>query len=122
MTLYQTRATTTLSDNTTKNIDFTVPEGKIWIVHYVRMNNGDDVSRNLQVQILDSSGALLHVAQSRTVGAGSSSEMLFYETDAYTGRPLLIKGGNKLRLQWSAGGASSGGSSYYALTYEEIPE
>lgn len=126
MTLYQSRETVTLSDNTTKIVDLTVPLGKIWKVHAIMMHNGDDVSRNLEVQIINSSSFLLHyVSYASSVSSGDYREMISYESSTvgkHPFKPLIIKGGNKLRLKWNAGGTSSGGTAYYCVTYEEIPE
>jgi len=127
MTLYHLRSSTTLSSDTTKNLDLTVPSGKIWRVHRVNMLNGDDVSRDVRVQIRDSSGNLIHkVGGPLTLAAGASGDIIPYLKTAPDAEPgaitILVKGGYNLRLIWAAGGASSGGTAYYSITYEEIPE
>ena len=127
--LHQARASTTLANNTTKNVDLTVPNGKRWLVYMVNMTNGDDVDRSCNVFILDGSGNTLHVLGYATIsaGGGSSKELLGgmetgTNTTYFRKVPILVKGGNKLRLTWNAGGASSGGTSYYCVTYEELTE
>jgi len=122
--IYQSRDSVTLENNTAKNVLLTVPAGKIWRVHAVRMHNGDDVSRDVQVKILDSSNNTLHILSDASLTASSYKEMLnFLPTTpaaAACPNPVLIKGGNKLQLSWAAGGTSSGGTAYYSITYEEV--
>jgi len=124
--LYQERNSVTLANNTAKNLDLTVPEGKIWKLLGVRLHNGDDVQRVLRCYILDGSGNVLHSLGSATAAAGAQYEFLGYHpTGVSSSAPLmenLVKGGNKLRLVWESGGASSGGTAYYMLTYQEMVE
>jgi len=127
MTLYQSRASVTLSDNTTKEVYLTVPKGKIWKIYAIMMHNGDDVDRGAEVKIMDSNNNVLHGLSSTTITAGARREMISHEPTAPASSipfkfPVLIKGGNKLYLKWAAGGASSGGTAYYCITYEEVPE
>jgi len=128
MTLYQARQSTSLSNNTTKTVDLTIPNGKIWKIYAINMHNGDDVNRLCSVKIVDSSGNLLHNLAYTTINAGSIMEMLSFiktsisDNAPFISTPTLIKGGNKLRLTWNAGGTSSGGTSYYTITYQEVPE
>ena len=127
MTLYQSAQSTSLANNTDKIIDLTVPQGKIWIVHAIHMHNGDDVSRNMEAWIADSSNIVLHrLGIISGAPAGSHYEIFGYVPTSSqthgTKQPIKIKGGNKLRLKWTAGGASSGGTAYYCITYDEVPE
>lgn len=127
MTLYQSRDSVSLSNNTTKSLILTVPKGKIWRVYAIYMHNGDDVSRNLSVFILNGNNNIVHkLAYASGVGAGVTREMLGYIPSSVSEYgcvpPVIIKGGNKLKLNWAAGGTSSGGTAYYCVTYEEIPE
>jgi len=126
MTLYQSRASTTLADNTTKTLDLTVPQGKKWKIHAIMMHNGDNVTRNLTAKVVDTSGNTLMNLATYDAGAGAEVTLIPYLSNAETPYPgavtILIKGGNKLRLIWVAGGASSGGTAYYCITYEEVPE
>lgn len=127
--LYQERASVTLVNNTTKTLDLTVPAGKRWLVYMVSMTNGDDVDRTANVFVVDGSGNTLHVLGYATIsaGGGSMKELLGgietgTNTTYFRKIPILIKAGNKLRLKWNAGGTSSGGTSYYCVTYEEVVE
>jgi len=123
--LYQSKGTTTLADNTAKAIDFTVPPGKVWKLSYIFMENGDDVSRSCQAYLLDDSGNLIGFIGSLSVNAGSHVTFPLNNGDRVNCRGycnILVKGGNKVRLYWTAGGASSGGSSDYCVCYEEMLE
>jgi len=125
--LYQERTSVTLVNDTTKTVDLTVPSGKRWVIHALRMENGDDVTRVLDVHIIDGSGNVLHKMANESVGAGIGREMINHHPTAVAGASpwrgdILVKAGNKLRLVWNAGGASSGGTGYYMLTYEEMVE
>jgi len=125
--LYQERGSVTLANNTAKQLDLTVPDGKRWLVHAIKMHNGDDVSRNVAARITDSSDNVLHLIGIKTgLSAGSEIELLYVINAAASygvaGKPVLIKGGNRLTLYWAAGGTSSGGTAYYCVTYEEVVE
>ena len=91
------------------------------------MHNGDDVARTLEAWVADSSNnILLKIGVYNNAGAGSRIQIDGYIPGSAGGygvrNQLLIKGGNKLRLKWAAGGTSSGGTAYYCITYEEVPE
>jgi len=127
MTLYQSRGNVTLENDTAKILDLTVPKGKKWIIYDICVQNGDDVARTIWAGIRDENGnPLAYFGSAASVNAGSYTTLTgFCPTSAtlYTGRvPMPIKGGNKLRIYWAAGGASSGGTAYYCITYEEVPE
>jgi len=128
MTLYQARSSVTLQNDTTKTLYVTVPQGKKWFVYGVMMYNGDNIARDMKVWIADGSNNILHrLGNASSVDAGGSREMLGYVSTGVSWyginvTPIPIKGGNKLVLIWSAGGASSGGTAYYCITYEEVPE
>jgi len=126
MTLYQSRESTTLTDNTTKIIYLTVPKGKIWILKGIRMHNGDDVDRSCAVAVVDANNNEIFKLSSVTIPAGQARMMLPFLTTAESTDVapfnFPIKGGNKLKLYWGAGGASSGGTSYYSVIYEEVVE
>jgi len=126
MTLYQVRQSVTLSNNTTKDVYLSVPLGKKWIIHAIMMRNGDDVNRDLSVKITDGSNNVIHVVSIKSSASPNVEyTMCPFQADAVqigTGFKPIIKGGNKLLLRWAAGGTSSGGTGYYGLTYEEVPE
>jgi len=123
--LYQSRGSVTLENNVTKDLTFTVPEGKKWLVYAIMMHNGDDVQRTVLALVRDGSDNNLHELGSMAISAGGMEELLVEATSvgSYKGmRGFPIKGGNKLFLRWLAGGTSSGGTSYYCITYEEMLE
>jgi len=129
MTLYQSRGSVTLVNNTAKVLELTVPKGKIWRLYGVTMHNGDDVSRNMSCSIIDENGNLLFYIGSTSTAApaGAYRNLLRYvdtssASDVGSPFPLPVKGGNKVKLAWAAGGTSSGGTAYYCVTYEEVPE
>jgi len=126
MTLYQSRQSTTLVNNTTKHVYLQVPKGKIWRVHHVMMNNGDDVNRTMSITIVDKNNNVLHPSTLISNATPSSNYNLLPNLDTQTYNLgfnyLIIKGENKLKLSWNAGGESSGGTAYYCVTYEEVPE
>jgi len=126
MTLIQERTSVTLENNTSKTIDLTVPEGKIWKLWAINVFNGDDVTRNITAYIFDSAGNRLHAIGGANVSASNYVEILSYAPTSpaknMIAYPILIKGGNKLRIVFYAGGTSSGGTGYYSLSYEEVPE
>ena len=125
--LNQARGSVTLASDTTKTETLAVPAGKIWLVLAIMMHNGDDVSRTMYADIVDASGNKLHnLGERSSTPAGSYVEILGYVPTAGTyhggfgAKPVLVKGGNKINLVWSAGGASSGGTAYYCVTYLEV--
>ena len=127
--LYQTLGTVTLVNNTGKELLLTVPDGKIWKIYAVRMHNGDDVARNQLLKVVDSNSNSLHfLGYVANATAGNTYEMLSHIPTSpqirapFVGGPVLVKGGNKLSLTWQAGGASSGGTAQYCVTYEEVAE
>jgi len=123
---YQEIDSVTLANNTSKVLNLTVPSGKIWIIHQIMMHNGDDVQRNCRVRITDSSGNNLAELGAQSLGAGVVQYNMVGTprnvADNYPGCVRKVKGGNKISLQWDAGGASSGGTANYCISYEEVVE
>jgi len=123
--LYQEQGNVTLVNDTTKDLYLTVPDGKKWLVHAIPLHNGDDVTRVLAAFIVDGSNNTLHELESGSAASGARLELLRIfsaSPDKSTACSLPIKSGNKLKLRWAAGGASSGGTAYYCVTYEEMVE
>jgi len=113
----------TVTNNTTKTIYVTVPAGKLWLLLGVRMVNPDDVARALSLQVRDSDDNLICVLATKNT---SSNQALQWPNTASSDNEKrnptfqLLKGGDKLRCNWPAGGASSGGTASPGLIVEYL--
>jgi len=125
----QVRTSIALVNNTLLSVKMgpTAYGGLHWWVLRVRMTNGDDVARVCSVRILNVSNFMIHELSSGSLNTTVTSEMLLGmgTTIAATGNkdcgngPIILAPGCQLELEWAAGGASAGGTGYYAVDYQE---
>ena len=114
----------TLVSDTTLTITITVPNGELWLFYGGRAKNGDDVNRNVRVIIYNSSDKpILRLTNTQVVSA--ASEFTFPNTSAdplmYNGgKPVPLKGGDKIKITFFAGGASSGGTAEVSALVEKF--
>lgn len=112
--------TTTLVNNTTKEVTITVPAGKRWTFMLGGVENVDNVPRVTQVYVLTSSDVLIGQLFYANLGAterGYFPSMIVANNEHRQCRPslLILKAGQKINFRWSAGGASAGGTTEYCF-------
>jgi len=110
--------TVTLLDNTSSTVVITVPAKQRWLVLFGQAKNGDDVARNIRFYVTDSSDNVIgYLGFAENVPAGE--RVVFPNQEAHrlnAGFVLaILEAGEKLKITWDSGGASSGGDSDYAI-------
>ena len=116
----------TLVNNVTKTIDTTVPTGKRWFLIQVKTSNVDNVARVLTVRVYKEAGKTNIL---RILGSKSSlqNERMQYPS-SITGDAkvtwfpavVILDEGNTITAEYTAGGASAGGTDADGLVIEYL--
>lgn len=127
--LIQKVTSVTLVNNVTLNENVSVPAGKMWKLLSVKMMNPDDVARDFYIF------KYLEVARTNLIkklaqGVAIAANAAFYWPNARTNaattdrQPLwhdeFLAEFNTLNFNWSAGGASAGGTDADGLVLEYL--
>lgn len=112
--LVQSVTQVVLVNNTAKTLDLTVPTGKRWKVILMKMTNGDNVNRNLQMNLYLEAAKTHFMARIVWDAAVASGNHTHWpkniaeddKVNAYF--DLIMDAGNTLSFVWEAGGASAG--------------
>lgn len=120
-------ASVTLANDTAKNELKTVPPGKRWYLFGGRITNGDDVNRQVYIQLFNADDKNIgQLAKSQTVNAGAV--LCYPNTEAVVTQmgsgayPVPMKAGDYIKINWAAGGASAGGDSDTSALVVELNE
>lgn len=120
-------ATVTLGNNDTVSQTVTVPAGKRWYLFGGRMSNGDNVVRNVTLQVYNELDvAIAMLIRYQVLAAGG--EIFFPNTEAVSTQlgsgayPLPLLAGWDLEYTWNAGGVSAGGTSHISAIVVEVDE
>ena len=105
-------AEVTLLDNTEAIREITVPTGETWLLMYGHVSNGDDVARDVEVRIYDSSGHTISGLAYETVNAGDYTVYPNHDANnkSLASGVIVLMEGYKIKIIWKAGGSSSGGT------------
>lgn len=102
--------TTTLNNNTPVTRTLNCPPNSTWLLYGGRLLNGDDVARVIDV-IIDNGYQNLHIGHGQSVDGGSGSTYPHTTAGLNEGQgfPFPLIAGDRIRIVFNAGGASSGG-------------
>jgi len=121
--------TTALGNNDNVVYDVIVPNGKIWLIYGGYIYNKDNVARTVSCILNkpngESIGTLVNYASlpsnGKVVfpskGQEATSDKDTFSAHAY---PIIAFGGDYIRFTWQAGGASTGGTTSFGLTFKEL--
>jgi len=121
----QSVTSVTLVNATGKIVDTVVPAGKLWILVSIKAKNSDDVARVITLYIYKEAAKtnLLRVLQNASVNA---SALLHYpagagvDAEEQTNPYPILAAGNAISVQWTTGGASTGGTAADGLVIEYL--
>lgn len=116
-----------LTASTGKTIDSAVPTGKRWIVESIKICNADTGNnRTITVYFFKEAAATNLIG---TLGAFNTAASTCYTTKRFSGDqdelalPFPLKGGNIIRITWSAGSGGSGTTADgLVICYRELDE
>lgn len=117
-----------LVNNVAKTVDTSVPAGKLWLLLSIKLNNSDDVTRDMHIKVFKEAAKtnLVHpLVSAAAVAAGAD---LVWPNNVSAGGvhnisfPCILVAGNKIECYWEAGGASAGATDVDGLvmSYSEI--
>lgn len=124
--LIQKVVSITLVNNVTLNEHVDVPAGKQWLLLAVKAVNGDDVDRAIDITIYKEVAAtnlLRRLIYAGTVTPNAHLQWPSYSTNVgitSMSALVLLKGGNRIRATFVAGGASTGATDADGLVLEYI--
>lgn len=122
-----------LGNNTSHNLDFTCDKHVVWLIYGMRVHNGDNVTRAMQVWLIypgcpaSATNRDINLTLLDTTNVAAGADALVPSTTATVNQsppgiyPIPFGRPNEIRVRWTAGGASSGGTAYIHLLVVEIP-
>lgn len=114
----------TFVNNTALSVEITVPENEIWFLSVLTAKNGDSVDRNLTVTTRyyeHGTASIERLASAVTVASGGyGTAPHFIDDSPQTQRQIWLLGGETIRVQWAAGGASAGGAGFLHMKYKRV--
>jgi len=102
--------------------DITVPAGKRWQLLTVKASQNDDVARAIRIHIYKEAAATNKIFELAYDAAVATAGVLCWPNKDYAPFPVILVAGNMIRIQYVAGGASSGSvdADGVVITYIEV--
>ena len=121
--LYSTRQTKAMTASQ-DNVDLTVPDNKIWWVHYIYIRNESTQTILCGVEIQDSSNNLLTTPFAANLSDNGTTMIPYKEGTEDIDRlghgawPILMTGGQILRIYFGAHASKADNGYWYAMIRE----